>query len=119
MNYVFVRLSTRKLNKYEVQRLERLVENLQRRQNEKDGYIYISLLGWKEIESQIVLRPELFRNLEVDLVNMPEESIQKGGYVGSEGFGNLIEKLPRDDLFHTQGDIEIDGELFWDKKEDE
>ena len=78
-NYIFVRLNTRNLNKYEVQRLERLIENIQRRESEKENYIYISMLAWKQIEETIVLRADLYKNLEVDLINKPDDSIQRGG----------------------------------------
>lgn len=116
-NYIFVRLNTRNLNKYEVQRLERLIENIQRRESEKDNYIYISMLAWKEIEESIVLRADLYKNLEVDLINKPDDSIQKGGKVGTEDFMKLLERFPREDIFYTEGDIEIDGEVFWDRKD--
>lgn len=116
-NYIFVRLNTRNLNKYEVQRLERLIENIQRRESEKENYIYISMLAWKQIEETIVLRADLYKNLEVDLINKPDDSIQKGGKVGSEDFMRLLERFPREDVFFTEGDIEIDGEVFWDRKD--
>lgn len=116
-NYIFVRLNTRNLNKYEVQRLERLIENIQRRESEKENYIYISMLAWKQIEETIVLRAELYKNLEVDLINKPDDSIQKGGKVGTEDFMKLLERFPREDIFFTEGDIEIDGEVFWDRKD--
>ena len=57
-NYIFVRLNLRQLNKYEKQRVERLVENLQRKSDDKDRYVFISLLEWRKIEDRIVLRPE-------------------------------------------------------------
>lgn len=116
-NYIFVRLNTRNLNKYEVQRLERLIENIQRRESEKENYIYISMLTWKQIEETIVLRADLYKNLEVDLINKPDDSIQKGGKVGTEDFMKLLERFPREDIFFTEGDIEIDGEVFWDRKD--
>lgn len=116
-NYIFVRLNTRNLNKYEVQRLERLIENIQRRESEKENYIYISMLAWKQIEETIVLRADLYKNLEVDLINKPDDSIQKGGEVGTEDFMKLLERFPREDIFFTEGDIEIDGEVFWDRKD--
>ena len=116
-NYIFVRLNTRNLNKYEVQRLERLMENIQRRESEKENYIYISMLAWKQIEETIVLRADLYKNLEVDLINKPDDSIQKGGKVGTEDFMKLLERFPREDIFFTEGDIEIDGEVFWDRKD--
>jgi hypothetical protein len=116
-NYIFVRLNTRNLNKYEVQRLERLIENIQRRESEKENYIYISMLAWKQIEETIVLRADLYKNLEVDLINKPDDSIQKGGKVGTEDFMKLLERFPREDIFFTEGDIEIDGEVFWDRKD--
>lgn len=116
-NYIFVRLNTRNLNKYEVQRLERLIENIQRRESEKENYIYISMLAWKQIEETIVLRADLYKNLEVDLINKPDDSIQRGGKVGSEDFMKLLERFPREDIFFTEGDIEIDGEVFWDRKD--
>ena len=116
-NYIFVRLNTRNLNKYEVQRLERLIENIQRRESEKENYIYISMLAWKQIEETIVLRADLYKNLEVDLINKPDDSIQRGGKVGSEDFMRLLERFPREDIFFTEGDIEIDGEVFWDRKD--
>ena len=116
-NYIFVRLNTRNLNKYEVQRLERLIENMQRRESEKENYIYISMLAWKQIEETIVLRADLYKNLEVDLINKPDDSIQKGGKVGTEDFMKLLERFPREDIFFTEGDIEIDGEVFWDRKD--
>lgn len=116
-NYIFVRLNTRNLNKYEVQRLDRLIENIQRRESEKENYIYISMLGWKQIEEKIVLRSDLYKNLEVDLINKPEESIQKGGKVGTEEFMQLLERFPREDVFDTERNIEIDGEVFWDRKD--
>jgi hypothetical protein len=117
-NYIFVRLNTRRLNKYEKQRVERLVENLQRKSDKKDHYVFISLLEWRKIEERIVLRPDLYKNLEVDLVNMPEENIMKGGVVGSEEFMGWLEKLPRSDIFHTEGDIDIDGSAFWDSPDE-
>lgn len=116
-NYIFVRLNTRNLNKYEVQRLERLIENIQRRESEKENYIYISMLAWKQIEETIVLRADLYKNLEVDLINKPDDSIQRGGKVGTEDFMKLLERFPREDIFFTEGDIEIDGEVFWDRKD--
>lgn len=116
-NYIFVRLNTRNLNKYEVQRLERLIENIQRRESKKENYIYISMLAWKQIEETIVLRADLYKNLEVDLINKPDDSIQKGGKVGTEDFMKLLERFPREDIFFTEGDIEIDGEVFWDRKD--
>lgn len=116
-NYIFVRLNTRNLNKYEVQRLDRLIENIQRRESEKDNYIYISMLAWKQIEETIVLRADLYKNLEVDLINKPDDSIQRGGEVGSEDFMRLLERFPREDIFFKDGDIEIDGEVFWDRKD--
>ena len=116
-NYIFVRLNTRNLNKYEVQRLERLIENIQRRESEKENYIYISMLAWKQIEETIVLRADLYKNLEVDLINKPDDSIQNVGIVGTEYFMNLLERFPREDIFFTEGDIEIDGEVFWDRKD--
>ena len=116
-NYIFVRLNARNLNKYEVQRLERLIENIQRRESEKENYIYISMLAWKQIEETIVLRADLYKNLEVDLINKPDDSIQKGGKVGTEDFMKLLERFPREDIFFTEGDIEIDGEVFWDRKD--
>lgn len=117
-NYIFVRLNTRRLNKYEKQRVERLVENLQRKSDKKDYYVFISLLEWRKIEDKIVLRPDLYKNLEVDLVNMPEENIMRGGAVGSEEFMSWLEKLPRSDIFHNEGDIEIDGLVFWDSPDE-
>lgn len=117
-NYIFIRLNTRQLNKYEKQRVERLVENLQRKSDKKDHYVFISLLEWRKIEDKVVLRPELYKNLEVDLVNMPEENIMRGGTVGSEEFMSLIEKLPRNDIFYQEGDIEIGGFAFWDKADE-
>lgn len=116
-NYIFVRLNTRRLNKYEKQRIERLVENLQRKSDNKDHYVFISLLEWRKIEDKVVLRPDLYKNLEVDLVNMPEENIMKGGMVGSEPFMAWLEKIPRSDVFYKEGDIEIDGSAFWDSPE--
>ena len=116
-NYIFVRLNTRNLNKYEIQRLERLIENIQRRESEKENYIYISMLAWKQIEETIVLRADLYKNLEVDLINKPDDSIQRGGKVGTEDFMKLLERFPREDIFFTEGDIEIDGEVFWDRKD--
>ena len=116
-NYIFVRLNTRNLNKYEVQRLERLIENIQRRESEKENYIYISMLAWKQIEETIVLRADLYKNLEVDLINKPDDSIQRGGKVGTEDFMKLLERFHREDIFFTEGDIEIDGEVFWDRKD--
>ena len=116
-NYIFVRLNTRNLNKYEVQRLGRLIENIQRRESEKENYIYISMLAWKQIEETIVLRADLYKNLEVDLINKPDDSIQKGGKVGTEDFMKLLERFPREDIFFTEGDIEIDGEVLWDRKD--
>jgi hypothetical protein len=117
-NYIFVRLNLGRLNKYEKQRVERIVENLQRKTDDKDRYVFISLLEWRKIEDRIVLRPDLYKNLEVDLVNMPEENIMRGGAVGSEEFMGWLEKLPRDDTFHTTGDIEIDGSVFWDSPDE-
>ena len=117
-NYIFVRLNLRQLNKYEKQRVERIVENLQRKSDDKDRYVFISLLEWRKIEDRIVLRPDLYKNLEVDLVNMPEENIMKGGAVGSEEFMGWLEKLPRSDIFHTEGDIDIDGSAFWDSPDE-
>lgn len=117
-NYIFVRLNTRRLNKYEKQRVERLVENLQRKSDNKDHYVFISLLEWRKIEDKVVLRPDLYRNLEVDIVNMPEENIMKGGMVGSEDFMALLEKIPRSDIFYQEGDIEIGGSAFWDSPEE-
>ena len=116
-NYIFVRLNTRNLNKYEIQRLERLIENIQRRESEKENYIYISMLAWKQIEETIVLRADLYKNLEVDLINKPDDSIQRGGKVGTEDFMKLLERFPREDIFFTEGDIEIDGEVFWDRRD--
>lgn len=117
-NYIFVRLNQRRLNKYEKQRVERLVENLQRKSDTSNHYVFISLLEWRKIEDKVVLRPDLYKNLEIDLMNMPEENIMKGGFVGSEEFMSLIEKLPRNDIFYNKGDIELDGEIFWDRKEE-
>ena len=110
-NYIFVRLNLRRLNKYEKQRVERIVENLQRKTDDKDRYVFISLLEWRKIEDRIVLRPDLYKNLEVDLV-------MRGGAVGSEEFMGWLEKLPRDDTFHNEGDIEIDGSVFWDSPDE-
>ena len=42
----------------------------------------------------------------------------KGGFVGTEEFMSLIEKLPRSDIFYSEGGIELDGELFWDRPEE-
>ena len=117
-NYIFVRLNLRQLNKYEKQRVERIVENLQRKSDDKDRYVFISLLEWRKIEDRIVLRPDLYKNLEVDLVNMPEENIMRGGAVGSEEFMSWLEMLPRSDIFHNEGDIEIDGLVFWDSPDE-
>lgn len=117
-NYIFVRLNLRQLNKYEKQRVERIVENLQRKSDDKDRYVFISLLEWRKIEDRIVLRPDLYKNLEVDLVNMPEENVMRGGAVGSEEFMGWLEKLPREDTFHNEGDIEIDGSVFWDSPDE-
>ena len=117
-NYIFVRLNLRRLNKYEKQRVERIVENLQRKSDDKDRYVFISLMEWRKIEDKIVLRPDLYKNLEVDLVNMPEENIMRGGVGGSEEFMGWLEKLPREDTFYNEGDIEIDGSVFWDSPEE-
>ena len=53
----------------------------------------------------------------MDLINKPDDSIQKGGKVGTEDFMKLLERFPREDIFFTEGDIEIDGEVFWDRKD--
>ena len=42
----------------------------------------------------------------------------RGGVVGSEEFMGWLEKLPRDDTFHNEGDIEIDGSVFWDSPDE-
>ena len=75
------------------------------------------MLAWKQIEETIVLRADLYKNLEVDLINKPDDSIQKGGKVGTEDFMKLLERFPREDIFFTEGDIEIDGEVLWDRKD--
>ena len=105
-NYIFVRLNQRRLNRYEKQRVERLVENLQRKSDTNNDYVFISLLEWRKIEDKVVLRPDLYKNLEIDLISMTEE------------FMSLIEKLPRSDIFYNGSGIGLDGELFWDRKEE-
>ena len=117
-NYIFVRLNQRRLNRYEKQRVERLVENLQRKSDTNNDYVFISLLEWRKIVDKVVLRPDLYKNLEIDLISMPEENIMKGGFVGTEEFMSLIEKLPRSDIFYNGSGIELDGELCWDRKEE-